>query len=489
MATQTRETEGVQHMEMQEPINHPLARANGGLPSVGEMTTQPITAVPVAVPRDEAKVLRKLAVRAAMAGEDWFYRFPVRDKGAQKYIEGPSIKCANNVAQLFGNCAIRTRAIDNFDSWLIYARLEDYEQGFVYERPWLQPKGQQSLGTRDQGRAEAIAFQIGVSKAIRNVVCNALELFTNYAFEEARNSIVEKLGKNLPEAINKIKNKLGQMGVEAKRVEAMIGRSIDQWLAPDCARVIAEITAITEGMATADETWPTQEPKPTRESVKKDKETKTTPAPVSAVTPSDRAHQAPVPERAGAPEGGITVGSNEGETATTQTDPVYELYDHNGEQESEAPAKIWALKLVGLCDANPDQRGNLISANEHAFEVILADLDKTDAGGAAKLRALIDADKADAEGPEPERAAVKDPAKPQPILMPKTPGGAMDVSAYIKAINLEIGECKSIEQVRSVLEREKPNRELLKPGPAKILISRAAQWARDNGVKNEPDWN
>jgi hypothetical protein len=41
---------------------------------------------------------------AAAAGSDWFYRFPVKKKdGGQDWIEGPSIKLANDIARIFGN--------------------------------------------------------------------------------------------------------------------------------------------------------------------------------------------------------------------------------------------------------------------------------------------------------------------------------------------------------------------------------------------------
>lgn len=57
-------------------------------------------AQPVAVKRDEHAVLSKLRVLAAAAGEDWYYRFPVKNKakGTTDFIEGPSIKCANDLS-------------------------------------------------------------------------------------------------------------------------------------------------------------------------------------------------------------------------------------------------------------------------------------------------------------------------------------------------------------------------------------------------------
>lgn len=218
-----------------------------------------ITAQKVAVERDEAKVLQKIRVFAQAAGSDWFYRYPVGRGAAQTWIEGPSIKCANNVARYYGNCQVDTRVVDNGDSWVIYARFVDYETGFSYTRPFQQRKGQQSIKTADQGRALDIALQIGVSKAIRNVVCNALETFTNYAFEEAKGAIVDKIGKDLARYRDRVVARLNEIGILV-RVEAMAGRAAKDWLAPDIAKVIAQLQAINDGMATVDETWPAGQP-------------------------------------------------------------------------------------------------------------------------------------------------------------------------------------------------------------------------------------
>ena len=233
----------------------------------GGMTVERIvTAQAVAVPRDDAKILQKIRALATAAGEDWYYRFPVKDHGATKWIEGPSIKCANNIARLYGNCEIDTRALDNGDSWIIYARLIDWETGFSMTRPFEQMKGQQTIKTNDAGRARQNAFQIGVSKSIRNIITNALEQFTTFAFEEARKNIVEKVGKNLDDYRARVLEALKGLKVDAKRVEAGIGRPAKDWLAPDVARVIAEIQAVKDGMATAEETWPPEgPPRPTRE--------------------------------------------------------------------------------------------------------------------------------------------------------------------------------------------------------------------------------
>lgn len=221
----------------------------------------------VAVKRDLEQVRNNLAVLASMAGSDWFYRFPVKDKGGtKKSIEGPSIKLANEVARTFGNCDVDCRAYDLGDSWLFYARFVDLETGFSLTRPFQQRQSQGSLRTKDPERARDIAFQIGVSKAVRNVICNALQSLTDYAFEQARGQMVKRIGKNLDHYRDRIVERLTELDVDHARVEAAVGKPIDKWLAPDMAKIIAELQAVTDGMADPADIWPVSgeapEPKP-----------------------------------------------------------------------------------------------------------------------------------------------------------------------------------------------------------------------------------
>lgn len=217
-----------------------------------------IGAQQVAVYRDETRVLSKLRQLAAAAGTDWFYRYPVQNRKQQRtdWIEGPSIKLANDLARIYGNCLVDTRVMDLGDSWLIYANFTDFETGFSLTRPFQQRKNASKLGGEDDARRLDIALQIGASKAIRNVVVNALQTFADFAFDEARGALVDKIGARLDQYRTKVVERLGEMQVDLKRVELIRGRPVDGWLAPDVARTIAEIQAVKDGMASADETWP-----------------------------------------------------------------------------------------------------------------------------------------------------------------------------------------------------------------------------------------
>jgi hypothetical protein len=237
-----------------------------GPPGAGE-GIRVVGAQQVAVKRKESDILKKLKVLAAAAGEAWYYRWPVKNKktGATEYIEGPSIKLANELARLYGNCEVDSRVVDLGESWLIYARFTDYETGYSLTRPFQQRKRQRVFGDKataeDVDRARDVVFQIGVSKAIRNVVVKALQTFADYAFKHAKGALVGKIGKNLPSWRDKTIERLSA-NVDIRRVEAVLGRSAQEWLAPDVAQAIAMMKAVTDGMTLLDEQFPPLSPAP-----------------------------------------------------------------------------------------------------------------------------------------------------------------------------------------------------------------------------------
>jgi hypothetical protein len=144
-----------QGQPLQPARGHALVRPTTGL------AERIIGAQQVHVYRDEAKILQKLTAIAAAAGTDWFYRFPVKKKdGGTDWIEGPSIKLANDVARIFGNNVNEIRELDVGDAWVFYARFTDIETGFSMERAYRQRKSQGSLKTKDADRQLDIAYQI-----------------------------------------------------------------------------------------------------------------------------------------------------------------------------------------------------------------------------------------------------------------------------------------------------------------------------------------
>lgn len=238
---------------MAEPVNEAqlpvVAAPPSAMPAV-------YGAQQLAIKRDTRRVLREIKELASAAGEDWYYRFPVKNKrkGTTDYVEGPTIKLANDVARIYGNCEVDCRATDLGTVVLYHARFIDLETGFALTRPFQQRKGVAKMGD-DAGRNEDAGFQIGASKAIRNVVVNALQTYADFAFIEAKSALVDRIGSNLAGWRQRAVDRISALA-SLDRVEAVVGRPAKDWLAPDVARVIAMGRAISEGMASVDETFP-----------------------------------------------------------------------------------------------------------------------------------------------------------------------------------------------------------------------------------------
>jgi hypothetical protein len=212
----------------------------------------------IAVYRDPAKARAVLKARAASAGEKFYYRWPVKNKrkGTTDWVEGPSIKCANAALLAYGNCRAYVANVQDLGThWRFSAVFIDFETGTELGRSFIQRKSGGTMGD-DPERKLDVAYQIGESKALRNVIANALEELTDFAMEEAKASMVAKIGDSLDRYRKTVPARIAEWNVDIKRVEAVVGRPAKDWLAPDVARVIAMMNAIGDGMATIDESFP-----------------------------------------------------------------------------------------------------------------------------------------------------------------------------------------------------------------------------------------
>lgn len=208
----------------------------------------------VAVRRNHADILRSLKELAAMAGERFFYEFPVKSGGKTQMITGPSIKLTDAVLSVYGNCGVDTKVTETPDAWIFAATFVDSERGVVLRRLYRQRKGQRSLGG-DAGRNEDAAFQIGQSKAQRNVIYHALSTYCDFAFDEARDGLIAKVAEKPAAYRERCLTRLGEYGVPVERVAKWVGRGPDEWGPADLAKIISALQSISEGVATADEIW------------------------------------------------------------------------------------------------------------------------------------------------------------------------------------------------------------------------------------------
>src|SRR5262245_33250221 len=191
-----------------------------GLP-VQQVRSQFATAVAVQKPRQWNDAVRRLKEEARHAGEDFYYGWAA----GKDSVEGPSVKLALAAARCWGNCAVEALPVQDLDdAWIFTAAFIDLETGFTLTRQFRQSKRWQIRGRMDDERKEDIRFQIGQSKAVRNVLLNGLPAsLIDQALGEAkagvRQKIEEYVGKNgLPKAVDLLLKALAKQGVPEKRV-------------------------------------------------------------------------------------------------------------------------------------------------------------------------------------------------------------------------------------------------------------------------------
>lgn len=238
----------------------------GGTPAGGSLmiqqTSREVTARRVDVKRQIPAILQEVRQMCAAFGDTYVYSWEVnnRQKGTKDTIKGPTIKLAMMLVQAFGNCSVDMDVSETATHWTFKSWFMDYEKGTSLSRLFQQRKSQ-NTGMKDADRASDLVFQIGQSKAARNVVVNALSSFTSYAMEESEKGLLKKF--QTPEAIDEawlfMERTMEQHGIDQTRVEAVIGRRRKDFTIPNLAKVYMMFRGIAEGMTSADDQFPTLE--------------------------------------------------------------------------------------------------------------------------------------------------------------------------------------------------------------------------------------
>jgi hypothetical protein len=225
------------------------------------------TAVAVQKPRVLATVQRALAAEARLAGEDFYYGWAA----GKDRIEGPSVELALAAARCWGNCAVDTLPVQEMaDAWVFTAAFVDLETGFTLSRQFRQSKKWKVAGKMDEERKEDVRFQIGQSKAIRNVLLNALPKgLVKMALEEAKRGVrqhIEQLvgQKGIAGAVDAALRALARSGVREEAVLARCGVAERKALTVDHLVLLkGDLTAIEGGQERPEVLFPPpEEPTP-----------------------------------------------------------------------------------------------------------------------------------------------------------------------------------------------------------------------------------
>jgi len=239
-------------------------QALGQTPGLVRSGTAYTTAMRVARPRAPrlAEIKEACLSEAALMGEDGFYVWDVKSKDGPKVVHGPTVGLMLACARNWGDCAIDVEVQEHGRTFVFIASFIDLETGYNVRRAFRQNKAQ-NIGSRyDSERAEDMVFQIGQSKAIRNVIRNALPVWLTTAAENAAADVVygEVNAEGIPAAAAKcIAAFKAEFAVKASALVAKIGRPVDDWTARDIVSLRTAFAALRSGDATLAEVFPAQQ--------------------------------------------------------------------------------------------------------------------------------------------------------------------------------------------------------------------------------------
>ena len=247
---------------MDELETLPALTGGEGLVASGQalqkVQTQFSTAVAIQRPRRRLDVIRACEEEATIAGDDFYYSWTVNAKDGKKLVEGLSVQAALAAARNWGNCAVPCSVDENINTYLFTATFVDLETGFNLQRAFRQKKSL-NIGKKYDERAEDIVFQIGQSKAIRNVILNALPSWlTTRMLMKAKENVIEKIKKmGIAVAREKTVAFFAKYGVTPDRIEnKLAGKKFAAWDAEDLALLQGAMNTLISGQESADSLFP-----------------------------------------------------------------------------------------------------------------------------------------------------------------------------------------------------------------------------------------
>lgn len=230
------------------------------------------TAVAVQKPRQLKEVQDRCIEEAELAGDLFYYGWPVRNKdGTLSRIEGPSVLLANALVRNFGNCAVENLPVqETATSWIFTSAFVDFETGFTLTRQFRMDKNFPVYGKHDKYRKDDIRFQIGQSKATRNVVLNAgpaaiVDKMMEVAKQSVRTQIEARIESH---SIGKVKDSMVKAfesyGIKVEQIEEKIEVPLKAWDAETLTILSGDLKALQKGNESADALFPkeTDEPPP-----------------------------------------------------------------------------------------------------------------------------------------------------------------------------------------------------------------------------------
>lgn len=255
-----------QPARLQHGTDGQLAEAALGAGATLERLQTPYcTAIRVQVKRSLTDVEREAVREAEMMGEHFFYAWSVKDrhKGRSR-IAGLSTDGAKMLQRLWGNNAVDVQVLEDSDThWLFRAVFIDLESGVTIPRLFKQRKPTASIGEMDLDRFEDMEFQKGQSKAIRNVIKDALPAWLVSKCQLVAQKAAENKATKDPEGEKQeIIERATAIGLNGGRLARKMGKRVQDYTAADIVTAKALLTTVEQGHAPLAIIFPAAEPKP-----------------------------------------------------------------------------------------------------------------------------------------------------------------------------------------------------------------------------------
>lgn len=227
------------------------------------------TAVSVQRPRDLDKVVAAVKREAILAGEAFYWSWPVKAKNKEtgkydtKILSGASIGLSMCVAREWTNVAIPIDYMETATHDIFTAHFVDLERGFTVSRIWKQSKKANKDLDSYGDRAVNMTFQAAQSRAIRNVVLAGVP---KWLVEQAKGIAMQSVLDGItPEKIIAARDTIikifAERGIGEARLVAAIGIPVSQWAPEQIVLLKGMSTQIREGTVAAEELFPPIEEK------------------------------------------------------------------------------------------------------------------------------------------------------------------------------------------------------------------------------------
>jgi len=230
--------------------------------TIRQIQTQYTTAVAVQKPRTLLEVQKRCLEEAALAGESLYYGW----SAGNERIEGPSVKCAMIAHRNWGNAVLEMQPVQETATAHIFtAAWIDLETGGTIMRQFRQAKNWTVYGKHDEARKEDIRFQIGQSKAARNVILNAIpEWLIDKMIDQAKEGVREKLDQyikknGIESARQLIVKELAKHGITLERIEVRTGVKYGGWDTEILVTLKGDVKALRDGAESALTLFPIDE--------------------------------------------------------------------------------------------------------------------------------------------------------------------------------------------------------------------------------------